>query len=108
MADATYWVSVTADGGNGCENPAGNLREVPVSVKPNAPGTAITGVTISGDQGNGQLCLPPNGEVTLTATSHLTAPVFHRYNQAGQPVSQEKRRAGQERGSKGRSRLGAD
>src|SRR5690606_27817754 len=85
-ADATYWVSVTADGGNGCENPAGDLKSVPVSVQPNAPDGSITDVTVAGDNGNGEVCMPANGEVVLTATSSLSGAVFHWYDQDGNPV----------------------
>src|SRR5690606_12885288 len=86
-ADMTFWVSVTADGGEGCENPAGNLREVPVKIQPNAPDGSITDVTVAGDNGNGEICLPPDGEVTLTATSSLTGAVFHWYDADGNPVA---------------------
>ncbi|MBC9798457.1 Ig-like domain-containing protein, partial [Sinomicrobium weinanense] len=85
----TYYVSV--EGANGCENPAGALRDVMIEITPNAPGDDIADIVIDNVNGDGEVCLDASGSVTLTAgltaASTITDPVFHWYDGNGDPVA---------------------
>ncbi|RNL68602.1 hypothetical protein ED312_23175, partial [Sinomicrobium pectinilyticum] len=85
----TYYVSV--EGANGCENPAGDLAEVSVEIRPTVPAGDIAGIEIETTNGDGEVCLNVTPDVVITAAltpgSTVTNPVFHWYDEAGNMVA---------------------
>ena len=85
----TYYVSVR-EGADGCENPAGELASIEITVDEIATEDDLTNIQVNGVDPTDPLCLLPTEEVVLSVelspASTIENAVFHWYDASGTSV----------------------